>query len=246
MLAWVLPDGTIVAEGTSPAITVYSWDAVARRVRLKSSVPTAGVEAFLREHHVDCDARGAQTPKFVALYHSPLHPGEHNPQVFYTRKHLKGIATGYRQSSLDGRAAEEVWKRMQPTGPQQLRRAFIVHRENVSFFFSFASLYGGPRQEMSRLGLFLHAFDGQVAGGWIRDVGPDGLCVDCAVPTFNDALEMTFPITNLFTAPHFPRPLLMLDTSTVEGRAVSLVTFTPDGKYSEYRIYEYVVNCFRE
>jgi hypothetical protein len=38
--------------------------------------------------------------------------------------------------------------------------------------------------------------------------------------------------------------VLMLNTSTVETRAVSFITFTDKGEYSEYREYEYIVNCF--
>ena len=56
-------------------------------------------------------------------------------------------------------------------------------------------------------------------------------------------LGRIYDVENVFVIPGFPYPVLLLNTSTVEGRALSFVTFTPDGYYAEDRIYEYVVNC---
>ena len=46
-----------------------------------------------------------------------------------------------------------------------------------------------------------------------------------------------------FESPIFPNPVLVVDTSTVEGRALSMITFDTNGLKSEWRDYEYVVNC---
>ncbi len=48
---------------------------------------------------------------------------------------------------------------------------------------------------------------------------------------------------NMFELPGFAYPVLLLDTSTFEGRALSLMTFTPDGAVTQFRVYEYVINC---
>jgi len=61
--------------------------------------------------------------------------------------------------------------------------------------------------------------------------------------TYEAGIDRLYDVENVFVIPGFPYPVLLLDTSTVEGRALSLVTFTPDGYYATYRIYEYVVNC---
>jgi hypothetical protein len=50
-------------------------------------------------------------------------------------------------------------------------------------------------------------------------------------------------VSNLFEWAAFPYPVLLLDTSTVEGRALSLQTFTPGGRASTFRVYEYIARC---
>ncbi|MEE8200318.1 MAG: hypothetical protein V3R29_04035, partial [Candidatus Acidoferrales bacterium] len=85
--------------------------------------------------------------------------------------------------------------------------------------------------------------DGQVLARTSKEAsGP--LCDGCPIWTYEDSLEWDFTPLNLFVFEPFPFPVLMLDTSTVEGRAITFVTFTPSGGYEEYRLYEYVVNCF--
>ena len=53
----------------------------------------------------------------------------------------------------------------------------------------------------------------------------------------------TYVPLNIFELAGFAYPVLLLDTGTFKGRALSLLTFTPDGKVTQLCIYEYVVHC---
>jgi hypothetical protein len=68
-------------------------------------------------------------------------------------------------------------------------------------------------------------------------------CDGCGAITFNDGYWRLYNVLNAFVIPGFTYPVLFLDTSTVEGRALSLITFDTKGRYGSYRIYEYVVTC---
>ena len=75
-------------------------------------------------------------------------------------------------------------------------------------------------------------------------MGPDDpLCADCATPTYDDSLRGLFSVLNGFSLPGFRYPVLLRNTGTIEGRAISLVTFDEAGEYQEQREYEYVVTC---
>jgi hypothetical protein len=95
---------------------------------------------------------------------------------------------------------------------------------------------------MWRSGTFLQNEDGTILGSDITEVNGEPQCADCEAATYEN--ELPKPI-NIYTLPFFPFPVLMLDTSTVEGRATSLQTFAKDGSFSDYRLYEYVVSCFQ-
>jgi len=242
-LAWVLPSGVIIAEGRSPYIFVYSSaptiEMASRRVTLS---PEKSLE-FAKENRVDCDAQSGGNPPTLSLYDSSIKQFKENPQVFFTTKALPGAKIGYQLSSLGDDLGKEVWEKMQPKSPQQLRKAAIIRRDGVPYFYSLAALYDGPEKGLSRMGMFLQALDGHVIAADVSDIDPNGLCDGCELPAFDDGIERVYAVENMLTAPQFSYPLLIVDTSTVEGRAITLSTVSTQGRYITYRIYEYTVNC---
>jgi len=117
----------------------------------------------------------------------------------------------------------------------------MIRQGEAPYFYSLAALYQGPNQEVSRLGVFLHSETGQIIASDVTD--NNGWCDGCAVPTFQDGIDPIFRVVNLFTLPGLKYPVLLLDTSTVEGRSLTLATFSPAGKYSSHLFYEYTVAC---
>jgi len=94
-----------------------------------------------------------------------------------------------------------------------------------------------------RQALALHAATGKVLGWTVSDIG-EQMCDGCGIPGPEHNFRAVYDVVQVFRVPGLPHPLLLLDTSTVEGRALSLVTFDQAGAYSVYRDYEYVVGCF--
>jgi hypothetical protein len=241
-LAWVLPDYTVVADSQSPEIIVYSLSPKLENVRRRVTLGTDDSLEFAAKNHVACDLRLSEKPLSITLYDSIRKARPKNHQALHSTKQLPGLQAGYTSSPLEDSLAKEVWNRMQPKSPQQPRTAITIRRDGTPYFYSLVALYDGPMNEVSRIGTFLLTGDGQIVAAKIDDINGEW-CDGCAVPTFNSGIESVFWVMNMFTAPQFPYPLLMLDTSTVEGRSITLATFSPEKRYSDYLLYEYTVGC---
>jgi len=241
-LAWALPDGMVAAESLYPQIAVYSGSPTVEVAKLQQKLSPAETLKFADTNRIACDAHLAQNPQAFSLYSSATKTREHNPQVLFTSKAPVGMSVGFRRGPLDDQLGAEVWKRMKPESPKQLRKSFVIGQEGTSYLYSFAALYYGPNQEVSRYGVFLHSDGGQIVASQITD--PNGeWCDGCAVPTFRDGIDQVFLVVNLFALRGFKYPVLILDTSTVEGRSLTIATFSPEGKYSSHLFYEYTVGC---
>jgi hypothetical protein len=242
-LAWVLPSGAVVAESRSRNIFVYSSASTIDKASLRATLTPEESLEFAKKNHVACDAQSDEKPPTLSIYDSSIKKFRGNPQVFFTTKPLPGVKTGYQLSTLDETLGKNIWERMQPKSPQQLRAAAVIRRDGVQYFYSLAALYDGPDKGLSRMGMFLQASDGRIVAADVSDVNGEELCDGCGLPTFEDGIERVYAVENMLTAPQFSYPLLIMDTSTAEGRAISLTTVSPDARFYSYRLYEYVVNC---
>ncbi|MGA1791610.1 MAG: hypothetical protein ACMUIM_08995 [bacterium] len=129
---------------------------------------------------------------------------------------------------------------------------FAVKTKGDKYIYSLHGLYDPESKEVYRDGIILHDPNGDILAERFWEINWDTVCDGCDLPLYSNShpdypeLDMIglFSIINSFTIPDFKYPVLMLDTSTVEGRAISLITFTDKAEYSEYRVYEYIVNCF--
>ncbi len=240
-LGWVLRDGTVLTAENAQEITVLAATPKVVVAAHKSIVPAESSVPFIEAHHVACDLLNESPPVELFIYSANLPEHQRNPQVFVLQRPFPGLTAGYREFQPNKSAMAEVWKRMRLKSPGQLRKSYSVTQGDLDLFFTFAALYDGTKQEMSKSGIFLQRQDGTIVGAAISSVAEETVCDGCGVPTYKEPLQT--PVMNLFTASAFAYPMLMLDTSTAEGRAISLTTFTDKGQLSHYRMYEYVVNC---
>src|SRR5438445_2011163 len=240
-LGWVLPDGTVVTAENLEEITVLAATPKVVAAPHNSTVSAESSIQFIEAHHVACDFLNESPPMQLAIYSANLPQQKPNPQVFVLQRPFPGLTAGYREFQPTKSAMAGVWKRLQPKAPGQLRKSYSVTQSNLDVFFTFAALYDGMRQHMSKEGIFLQRLDGTIVGAEISSVSEETACDGCAVPTYKESLQAD--VMNLFAASAFAYPVLMLDTSTAEGRAISLTTFTDKGQFAAYRMYEYVVNC---
>ena len=89
----------------------------------------------------------------------------------------------------------------------------------------------------------LHDKDGQILAHDLETELPANLCDSCDLPTYDERNGHVYRLMNMFKLPGFKHPVLLLDTSTFEGRALALLTFTEEYKVTSFSIYEYVINC---
>jgi hypothetical protein len=241
-LAWALSDGTLATDSDSSEIAVYSAAPMIEVAKRYNTLPPKMTLEFAEKNRIACEARLEEKPPSFSLYKASLRYISGNPQVLATSKPLPDAKVGYRRAPLDGEASKEVWMRLRPKSPNEPRNGVVIRQDGAAFFYSIAALYGGDKQGVSLYGIFLHSVDGHVIASDITE--PNGeWCDGCAAPTFADGMDAVFFVKNMYTAPQFKYPVLLLDTSTVEGRSLSLATFTPDGKFSSHLFYEYVVSC---
>lgn len=125
-------------------------------------------------------------------------------------------------------------------GQKQLIRS-VQHGSGPFFYTAAATFMKDGR--LFRQGLFLEDHTGKILGRRIEDINGEEQCDGCAVLTYRDGLKLIYPIENLFLFPELPYPVLLEDSSTVEGRAIDLFSFSATGEPSLYRKYEYMVTC---
>ena len=243
-LAWFLPDGTVAAQDTSPSILLYSQGDRAQPAHLKITLSQEEIAALRPKYHVACDVMSQGEQPTVSIYTTLAQPVGANSQLLSTSKALPSLEAGFEKVPLRGHAESEVWREMQPADASQPRQSTVIRRKSVDFFYSLAALYSGPNREVMRMGMFLHAPSGKIMASHIGNIHGEW-CDGCAMPTFADGIERVYAVENMFTTAAFAYPVLMLDASTMEARAISLVTFSPSREYSRRLFFEYVVGCFK-
>lgn len=241
-LAWVLPDGTVATESVASQIAIYSTSPIVEIAKRRQTLSPDETVKFAERNRIACDAYLQEKTSIFSLYSSSVKARDDNPQVLFTNNTPAGAGAGFSTSPLIDDLGAEVWRRMQLKSPKQLHTARIIRQDGTHYFYSFAALYQDSNQEVSRFGVFLHSEGGQIIASEMEDVNGEW-CDGCAVPTFKDGLDPLFLVVNLYSLPQFKYPVLLLDTSTVEGRSLSLATFSPSGKYSSHVFYEYTVHC---
>jgi len=243
-LAWFLSDGTVAAQNHSEDIVLYSrWDRT-QPAHVRVPLTPEQIGDLRPKEHVACDVSMQNEPPVMSIYATLAHPTGLNPQILSTSSRFPGLEAGFEQAPLRGRAESEVWKAMEPANENEPRRSVIIRRKGGSFGYALAAVYGGPEKEVTRRALFLLADDGKLVAAHVENIRGEW-CAGCKTPGYDDGIERVYDVENLFTAPSFAYPLLMLDSSTAEGRSITLVTFTPSREYSRHLFYEFVKGCFQ-
>jgi hypothetical protein len=125
-----------------------------------------------------------------------------------------------------------------------LRRDAAIGVRPDSFYYSLHRLYDSKTGLLRHEALVLHRKGGGiVAHVFEREVDRRGQCDGCAIPSYFPADTGVYRPLQAFELPGFAYPVLLLDSSTYEGEALSLLTFTPGGKVTRFVVYERVMHC---
>ena len=166
-------------------------------------------------------------------------------RALYTTKAMPGEAhAGLLTISLDGMQLRRVNRLLGWPNQGTLRRDDAIGVRAQSFFYSFHKLYNMETGLLRQEAIVLHGKDGIIlAHELTRDLDSGQPCDGCGIPCYVYPESGLYKLLNMFELPGFAYPVILLDTSTVEGRALSLRTFRPDLKATQFRVYQYVVHC---
>jgi len=247
-LAWVVPPHRLITEKRHATPRTFASGGF-EAWTYQATLPVEPAMDLRREWHVACESNGS-------LYE---YSGEGPPLEFPERVLLIDSAGADVRTGLVTLAAEPSWLADGLAILFAGRRA-AAHRDTAfsaaagDEFYSFHAAYdtsASADEEMEthgvkyliRRGLLLHGPGGAVIASKVTDV-PAVECDGCGTPTITDDFGTVFAVLRVLRLPGFPHPVLLLNTGTVEGRALSLATFDEGGEYRSYRLYEYVVSCF--
>jgi len=247
-MAWVVAPHRLLAErrlATARTLGnrgVETWTYAA-------SIAVDSAKQLRRKHHVACDSDG---PLYEYSGEGPSL--EHPERVLLIDSAGAAIGAGLVNVRPDSSWLSGVLTKLLANRRDAAHRDTALSAAAGDEFYSFHGVYDTSAQAddengthglryLVRRGLFLHAPDGLAIASRVTEVGPVE-CDGCGTPTITDGFGTVFSSIQVLHLPGFPHPVLLLNTSTVEGRALSLTTFDDAGVYRTYRLYEYVVNCF--
>jgi hypothetical protein len=236
-VGWFLATNFIAAE-KHPRLYIYSTDSLIREGVYQRTVSPSEHNLLAHEHHLACDSKGA-----LAEYHLNSTPDPRIERAFYTSKPPGAVVhAGLGLRSPTTNELRGVRARLAIPQASVLYRDTVLVASSVKGFYSVDAAYDSSTHGLLKSALMLHDDTGHVVAYHLKD-SEAFECDGCGAPTYEEGLNRLYRVLNAFHLPGFAYPILLLDTGTVEGRALSFVTFTPRGVYSEYRIYEYVVTC---
>lgn len=241
-LGWILPSGELVSELSAPSLLVLSKNVTIVIAKKSGAIPAGSVEQFIKKQKVDCDGLNEPSSKPLYRYVTGLPATKTTRQVFVLNappaKIQSSSLTRYKPS-----AAEEavIWKDLN-SSPSGKRSSQSIAVPGSQVFYTIAATYN-RKGIIIRSGIFLENHSAQILGKEIDDVQGEEECDGCGVATIQDGINVVYPVLSVLQFPGLAYPVLLADTSTVEGRATELFTFSPKGEPSRFRLYEYMVTC---
>lgn len=233
-MGWLLPDGRFLAATTATELVLYAASRTPAPLRREGAVTAQERRALTRRYAVACDDTASLNAYALS------NPPEHAARALFTTRALPGLRSGLVPVPVAPGLGDRIASAMGwSAGASRLDTAVAIPGDRL--WYSFHARYDPGTQLLLQTALVLHDAGGVVASA-LQDAS-DYACADCEAPQLRDGLLPLFNVLNVFAATAFPYPLLLMDTGTIEGRALSLVTFTPAQRRAELREYEYVVNC---
>jgi hypothetical protein len=240
-MGWFVPaHGFLAQEDAAEEVNFFAPVGVPTTGRKKGLVSGSELKSLRKTYRVACELKDAD--RLTVFEVDGETDSERAP---YTTKRLQGDAhTGLVTIQLDGMQMLRVNRLLGWPSQGTLRRDEAIGVRTQSFFYSFHKLYNGKTGLLRQEAIILHGKNGAILAHEItRNLDSGQPCDGCGIPSYVYPSSGLYRPLNMFELPGFSYPVLLLDTSTDEGRALSLLTFTPQGKVTQFRVYEYVVHC---
>lgn len=231
--------GFLATDDTAGQLTLLGAVGFPLTARKKGIIPGGSARADIRRiYGVACEIDSAD---HLITYDAGREMD--SVRTFYIPKPIDDIRRGLITAPLDPAQIANINRLLAWTDEHTLRRDEAIAVRAQSPFYSLHKLYNAKTGLLSEEAIVLHKKDGSIIGHELkRQLEGAPLCDGCDIPSYWNAAGLYHP-QNMFEIPGFAYPVLLLDSSTIEGQALTLLTFTADGNLATYRIYEYVMNC---
>jgi hypothetical protein len=246
-MAWLVKPDTIITDSKHENIFLYADEKAVLEARYDKTFEKVEIAEIRNRNYVACNAGKVYFDFRAATVQSGA-----IDRAFYTTKPFgKKVMAGYKNIRLSSAQHNKILSLNEISGKPGVHNYFAVALEGADFIYSFHALYDKKTRGLFRKGIALQNSEGRIIGSEFWDIDEDNLCDGCDLPEYrsedpdNPQVDMVyvFNLINVFIFPGFEYPVLFMDTSTMEGRAISFATFDSDRRYDEYRDYEYVVTC---
>lgn len=237
VMGWMIPPNEVVAAVKLPAIFVFSNEGY-----VKATFVRELKEKEVKE--INYLTMLCYKGQVYYLYKIKGKFKQRN-RAFYTKKKISGVKMGYKKVVLSEKTLKLSRSAMK-SKPDDLHKYFAITSADGKKVYSFHGLYQSKSKNLRKQAMILHDSKGIILALEETIINENNLCDGCGIPTFSHDLRRSFHVLNTLTIPKFPYPLALLNTSSIEQSAISLMTFDLKRKHSEYRTSEYTVNCLPE
>lgn len=172
--------------------------------------------------------------------------GETRPRraLYLTRKMRGDVRRGLVIVGMDGAVLSHVNRLLGWQGKGALRRDTAYGMSADSLYYSRHRLYDAKTKLLREEAIILHGSDGGIVAHAVhRGIDTGGQCDGCAASSYGEEASGLYRPLQMFVLPGFAYPVLLLDTSTFENEALTLLTVTPAGTVTQFRVSEYVMHC---
>jgi hypothetical protein len=218
-IGWLTPPHNVIVEG-APVDAVFLGSRGFAKLTNLTALSKAETDSVRRAHHVACDAETATS------FEAPFEVSK--------PERVLVAAKPFRDAVVSGLEHPPLTPAQVATGRALLELGDSVRWRDTTFalaptggFFGVHTAYEQSTGRMLRTVLYYVNATGIVSARRIQD-GKD---------------YQGGSIVRVFRLPGFATPVLLVDKSTSDTQALSLIAVAPDGQFSEGRAYEYVANC---
>ncbi len=238
-LGWFVSGNRFVAPERLASLVVYGPTGGPLAGRFVGELNEQQTTAIRQREHVACDLEAGRGLSVYAVT-----SGRSQDQGLYTSRPLPGtVRSGLIPVTLSPSEIAAAVSLLHWKAPARVQRHDAFSAVPGGMFYSFHRRFDEGSGTLREEALILHDGKGRAVAHEMVTLDEDQLCDGCGLPDLNDGRSFAYRVLNVFQLPGFVYPVLLLNTGTVEGRALSLTTFARDGKISEFRLYEYIVNC---
>ena len=237
-MGWFAPEHGFLAHEDAAQVNLFAAIGLPSTGRKKG--PFSGIKTLRQSYGMVCEIE--DTDHLTAF--EVDREVEPTRALYITKKVSTDTRAGLVTIPLDATLMAKINRLLAWPEQGALRRDEAIGVRAQSSFYSLHKLYNPKTGLLREEAIVLHRRDGEIVAHELsRDLDLDQPCDGCGIPRYSYPSSGIYRPQNMFELPGFAYPVLLLDTSTVEGQALSLLTFTPSGKVTQFRVYEYTVHC---